>query len=68
MKKEEFKLITEEQKNLNNLPNNKLVEFMDKLSIEFETVKKNIIESTHYLDNIESLYSNILEEYQKRTK
>jgi hypothetical protein len=68
MKKEEFKLIIEEQKNLNNLPNNKLVEFMDKLSLEFEQVKKNVIESTYYLDNIESLYNNILEEYQKRTK
>ena len=68
MKKEEFKLIIEEQKNLNNLQNNKLVEFMDKLSLEFEQVKKNVIESTYYLDNIESLYNNILEEYQKRTK
>lgn len=68
MKKEELKLIQEEQKNLGQLPNSKLIEFMDKLSLEFEEVKKTIIESTYHLDSVELMYNNILEEYKKRTK
>ena len=35
MKNEEFQNILEEQKNLKDLPNTKLVEFMDLLSSDF---------------------------------
>jgi hypothetical protein len=67
MTKEEFDIILKEQKNLKDLPNSKIIEFMDKLSIDFEIVKKNIIDQTIYLDKVEELYNNILKEYQSRT-
>lgn len=66
MTKEEFDIIVEGQKDLKNLQNSKLIEFMDKLSADFELVKKNIIDQTIYLDKIEELYNNILKEYQAR--
>ena len=53
MKNEEFQNIVAEQKNLKDLPNTKLVEFMDLLSSDFETTKQSIINSTIYLDKIE---------------
>ena len=67
MEKEKFDKIIEEQKNLKNLPNQKLIEFMDLLSTEFDETKKNLINQTIYLDNLESLYNNILKEFQTRT-
>jgi len=67
MKNEEFQTIIEEQKNLKELPNTKLVEFMDLLSSDFELTKQSIINSTIYLDKIEELYNNILNTYQERT-
>jgi hypothetical protein len=66
MKKEEFENIVKEQSNLKNLPNQKLVEFMDLLSSDFESVKKDIINSTYYLDKLEELYNNTLKVYQER--
>ena len=54
MKKEELENIISEQKNLKNLPNSKLIEYMDK--------------STYFLDKLEELYNNILKEYQDRAK
>jgi hypothetical protein len=66
MKNEEFKHIIEEQKNLKDLPNTKLVEFMDLLSSDFESTKQSIINSTIYLDKIEELYNNVLTTYQER--
>jgi len=68
MKKEELENIISEQKNLKNLPNSKLIEYMDKLTTDFEQLKKNIIESTYFLDKLEELYNNILKEYQDRKK
>lgn len=68
MKKEEYDNIISEQKNLKNLPNSKLMEFMDLLSSDFEMVKKNIIDQTYYLDSVEKLYNNILKEYEDRSK
>ena len=59
MTKEEFDFILKEQKSLKDLPNSKIIEFMDKLSIDFELVKKNIIDQTIYLDKVEELYNNI---------
>jgi hypothetical protein len=66
MKKEEFENIIKEQPNLKNLPNQKLVEFMDLLSSDFEGTKENIINSTRYLDKVEELYNNTLKVYQER--
>lgn len=68
MTKKEFTEITEQQKDLKNLPNSKLIEFMDKLSLEFDVTKENIIKYTYYLDNIEILYNNTLKEFQERSK
>lgn len=67
MEKEKFDNLIEEQKNLKNLPNQKLIEFMDLLSNEFEETKKILINQTMYLDNLELLYNNILKEFQSRT-
>ena len=65
MKKEEFENIIKEQSNLKNLPNQKLVEFMDLLSSDFESTKENIINSTRYLDKLEELYNRTLKIYQE---
>lgn len=66
MKNEQFEEIVNEITNLKDLPNNKLVEFMDLLSSDFETTKESIIKSTLYLDKIEELYNRILKTYQER--
>lgn len=61
-----FDTIVEEQKNLNDLPNNKLVEYLDVLSQEHENIKSTIINTTIYLDKLEELYNNILKVYHQR--
>ena len=66
MTNEEFQNIISEQKKLKDLPNTKLVEFMDLLSSDFELTKKSIITSTIYLDKVEELYNNVLNVYQDR--
>jgi hypothetical protein len=66
MKKEEFEQILQDEKDLKNLPNSKLIEFMDKLTNDFELTKQSIINSTLYLDKIEELYNKFLSEYQNR--
>ena len=66
MKKEEFENIVKEQSNLKNLPNQKLVEFMDLLSFDFDATKESIINSTRYLDKVEELYNKTLKVYQER--
>ena len=66
MTNEEFQNIINKQKNLKELPNAKLVEFMDLLSLDFETTKQSIINSTIYLDKVEELYNNVLTSYQER--
>jgi flagellar motor switch protein FliG len=66
MKKEEFENIVKEQSNLKNLPNQKLVEFMDLLSSDFDATKESIINSTRYLDKVEELYNKTLKVYQER--
>lgn len=68
MRKEEFENIIKEQSNLKNLPNQKLVEFMDLLSSDFDATKENIISTTRYLDKLEELYNNTLKVYQERNK
>jgi hypothetical protein len=66
MTKEEFDLIKSQQIDLKNLPNTDLINSMDKLSTDFELIKESIIQQTIYLDEVESLYNNILKEFQSR--
>ena len=66
MKDEKFKEILDSQLNLKDLPNTKLVEYMDLLSSDFESTKESIIKSTLYLDKVEELYDRVLKVYQER--
>lgn len=66
MKDEQFKEILDSQSQLRDLPNTKLVEFLDLISSDFETTKENIIKGTHYLDKLEELYNKILKIHQER--
>lgn len=67
MTKKDYDIIKEQIPNLKNLPNNKLIDWMDKLNIDFEEKKALIINLTLDLDNVELLYNSILKEYQTRT-
>lgn len=66
MKDEQFKEILDVQTNLQDLPNTKLVEYLDLLSSDFDFTKESIIKSTLYLDTVEELYNRILKVYQDR--
>jgi hypothetical protein len=66
MKDEKFKEILDTQTNLKELPNSKLVEYLDLLSTDFEITKESIIKSTFYLDKVEELYDKVLKVYQER--
>lgn len=66
MNNEEFKKILTDLSDLKNLPNNKLVEIMDKLTTDFDTTKTNVINMTIYLDKVEELYNKTLSEYESR--
>ena len=66
MTKIELDAIISQKSNLKNLPNATLVEFMDKLTSDFEITKQNIINLTLHLDKVEDLYNVILKEYQNR--
>lgn len=68
MEQKDLDIIKNELSNLKNLPNSKLVEFMDKLSSDFDITKNEIIKLTLKLDNEEILYNQILKEYQRRNK
>jgi hypothetical protein len=68
MTKEEFDNIVNVQNDLKNQPNSKLIEYMDKLSTDFDATKDRIIQLTIYLDKVEELYNKTLNEYQNRTK
>jgi hypothetical protein len=39
---------------------------MDKLSVEFEVTKSNIITTTYHLDKVEDTYNKILKEFDLR--
>jgi hypothetical protein len=67
MTKKDYDIIKEQIPNLKNLPNNKLIDWMDKLNVDFEEKKGLIINLTLDLDNVELLYNSILKEYQTRT-
>jgi hypothetical protein len=66
MTKENFDSIVEEQKNIKNIPNSKLIEYMDIITEDFEITKSNLINMSYYLDKLEELYNSILKEYQSR--
>jgi hypothetical protein len=66
MTKIELEGIISQKSNLKNLPNSTLVEFMDKLTLDFETTKQNLINLTIHLDKVEEIYNFILKEYQNR--
>lgn len=68
MNQEDLDIILEEVKDLQNIPNSKLVSLLDKLSNEFEETKSSLINLSYHLDNVESLYNKILNEYEKRGK
>lgn len=67
MTNEEFEIVVKELGDSKNLPNNKLIEIMDKLSTDFDLTKNNIIGLTIYLDKVEELYNKALNEYQGRS-
>lgn len=66
MKTEQFEEIIGEISNLKDLPNTKLVEYMDLLSSDFEITKEIIIKNTIYLDKVEEIYNRVLKVYQER--
>jgi len=66
MKNEKFKEILDNQISLKDLPNTKLVEYLDLLSSDFDSTKESIIKSTLYLDSVEELYNRVLKVYQDR--
>ena len=63
MDTEKLKEIIQDYK---NKPNKDLTLVMDYINEEFNKTKQNIIDSTHYLDNLEKTYNKLLKEYQKR--
>lgn len=63
----EFNDIKEKLKNINDLENNKLVNILEKTSIEFEIVKNTILSLSQYMSDIEDIYNLTLKEYEKRT-
>jgi hypothetical protein len=68
MKDEKFKEILDNQSSLKDLPNTKLVEYLDLLSYDFDSTKESIIKSTLYLDSVEELYNRVLKVYQDRNE
>lgn len=66
MDKETLQTIIDSQKDLKNLPNDILISYMDSLTQDFDDTKEKIINLTYYLDKVEELYNNILNEYQNR--
>ena len=67
MTNEQYQNIINEQKNLKDLPNSELINQLDVLSYEHERIKKVIIDTTLYLDQVEELYNNVLKVYKQRT-
>jgi hypothetical protein len=63
METEKIKEIIQDYK---NKPNKDLTLVMDYINEEFNKTKKNIIDSTYYLDTLEKTYNQLLKEYQKR--
>ena len=64
--KEEIKKIISELPNSKNLPNKKLVEYLETLSNEFDATKVNMINLSYELDTIEEAYNKLNKEYTER--
>lgn len=52
---------------LGNCSNKELTQALDFLNYDFNETKTMILELTNHLDNVESLYNNVLREYEQRT-
>jgi predicted nucleic acid-binding Zn-ribbon protein len=64
--KQEIKNIISEVSNVKNLPNQRIIDNLEKLSTEFEEIKKNLIDLTYQLDAVEENYNKYLKEYNLR--
>lgn len=62
----ELESIFSQVKNSKNLQNEVLINFMDKISVEFENTKQKLIEQTYQIDKLEEMYNILLKEYQSR--
>jgi hypothetical protein len=64
--KQEIKNIISELSNMKNLPNQRIIDNLEKLTDEFEEIKKNLIDLTYQLDTVEESYNKFLKEYNSR--
>lgn len=64
--KDEIKQIISEITNCKNLPNKKLVEQLETLSVEFDSIKVTMINLSYELDKIEEAYNKLNKEYSDR--
>jgi DNA anti-recombination protein RmuC len=51
---------------MKNLPNQRIIDNLEKLADEFEEIKKNLIDLTYQLDTVEESYNKFLKEYNSR--
>jgi len=68
MDSKEFEKLKNIIDDFKNHSNQDLIIAMDKLQKDFENTKELLMKLSYHLDATESLYNNILKEYQKRTK
>ena len=64
--KQEIKNIISETSNLKNLPNQRIIDNLEKLAEEFEIIKSSLIDLTYQLDAVEDGYNKFLKEYNNR--
>jgi len=64
--KDDIKQIISEITNCKNLPNKKLVEQLETLSAEFDSIKVTMINLSYELDKIEEAYNKLNKEYSDR--
>jgi DNA anti-recombination protein RmuC len=64
--KQEIKNIISELSNMKNLPNQRIIDNLEKLADEFEEIKKNLIDLSYQLDTVEESYNKFLKEYNSR--
>lgn len=53
-------------KEVNNRPNSDLIKAMDFLREDFDQTKETIVQLTHHMDNIETMYDIIHKEFKNR--
>jgi prefoldin subunit 5 len=64
--REESKKILEIIQDFKNKSNNDLVKAMDYIKKDFDLTKENVLNMTKHLDKLESTYSQLLKEHNKR--